>query len=89
MATHSSILAWKIPWMEELGRLQSMGVAKSWTRLSDFAFTFCGLSLVAVAGGYSVFAAHRLLVVASLITEHRLTVPGEFHGQRSLVVSNP
>ena len=24
MATHSSILAWKIPWMEELGRLQSM-----------------------------------------------------------------
>ena len=25
MATHSSILAWKIPWMEELGRLQSMG----------------------------------------------------------------
>ena len=25
MATHSSVLAWKIPWMEELGRLQSMG----------------------------------------------------------------
>ena len=25
MATHSSILAWKIPWMEESGRLQSMG----------------------------------------------------------------
>ena len=25
MATHSSILAWKIPWMEEFGRLQSMG----------------------------------------------------------------
>ena len=24
-ATHSSILAWKIPWMEESGRLQSMG----------------------------------------------------------------
>ena len=26
MATHSSILAWKIPWTEELGRLQSMGL---------------------------------------------------------------
>ena len=26
MATHSSILAWKIPWMEEPGRLQSMGL---------------------------------------------------------------
>ena len=25
MATHSSTLAWKIPWMEEHGRLQSMG----------------------------------------------------------------
>ena len=25
MATHSSILAWKIAWMEELGRLQSVG----------------------------------------------------------------
>ena len=25
MATHSSILAWRIPWTEELGRLQSMG----------------------------------------------------------------
>ena len=25
MATHSSILAWRIPWMEEPGRLQSLG----------------------------------------------------------------
>ena len=25
MATHSSTLAWKIPWMEETGRVQSMG----------------------------------------------------------------
>ena len=25
MAAHSSILAWRIPWTEELGRLQSMG----------------------------------------------------------------
>ena len=40
MATHSSILAWKIPWVEEPGRLQSHGVAKSRTRLSDFTFTF-------------------------------------------------
>ena len=51
-ATHSSILAWKIPWMEEPGRLQSMGsglensmnriahgVTKSQTQLSNFHFT--------------------------------------------------
>ena len=40
MATHSSTLDWKIPWTEEPGRLQSRGVAKSRTRLSDFTFTF-------------------------------------------------
>ena len=28
MATHSSILAWNIPWMEEPGRLQSMGLLR-------------------------------------------------------------
>ena len=28
MATHSSILAWKIPWTEEAGRLQSMGLQR-------------------------------------------------------------
>ena len=39
MAPHSSTLALKIPWMEEPGRLQSMG-SLSWTRLSDFTFTF-------------------------------------------------
>ena len=28
MATYSSILTWKIPWMEEPGRLQSMGLQR-------------------------------------------------------------
>ena len=32
-ATHSSILARRIPWIEEPGRLQSMGSQKSWTWL--------------------------------------------------------
>ena len=44
MAPHSSTLAWKIPWMEEPGRLQSMGslrVGHNWaTSLSLFTFTF-------------------------------------------------
>ena len=34
MATHSSILAWRIPWTEETGELQSMG-SQSQTRLRD------------------------------------------------------
>jgi len=41
MAPHSSTLAWKIPWMEEPGRLHAVhGVARSRTRLSEFTFTF-------------------------------------------------
>ena len=39
MATHSGILAWKIPWTEEPGRAVH-GVAKSLTQLSDLTFTF-------------------------------------------------
>ena len=35
MATHSSILAWKIQWTEEPGGPQSMGSQKSQTQLSD------------------------------------------------------
>ena len=44
MATHSSTLAWKTPWTEEPGRLQSMGsleLGHDWaTSLSLFTFTF-------------------------------------------------
>ena len=34
MATHSSILAWEIPWTEEPGGARVHGIAQSWTRLS-------------------------------------------------------
>ena len=54
-ATHSSILAWEIPWTEELGRQQSMESLKSWMQLSDFislhtlmtsTFTFLALDFI-------------------------------------------
>ena len=45
MATHSSTLAWKIPWMEEPGRLQSMGSLRV---RHDWATS---LSLECIAGG--------------------------------------
>ena len=35
MATHSSVVAWEIPWIEEPGRLQSIASQKSWSWLSD------------------------------------------------------
>ena len=34
MATHFSILAWEIPWTEEPGQLQTMGLQESGTRLA-------------------------------------------------------
>ena len=41
MATHSSILAWEIPWTEEPGGLQSMGPKESeTTKQSTLSFTF-------------------------------------------------
>ena len=39
MATHASILAYRNPWTEEPGRLQSMG-SQSQTRLRDFHFNY-------------------------------------------------
>ena len=35
MATYCGILAWEIPWTEEITGLQSMGMPKSWTPISD------------------------------------------------------
>ena len=39
-ATHSSILAWEIPWTEEPGGLQSMVSQKSWTQLCCTHYAF-------------------------------------------------
>ena len=62
MATHSSTLAWKIPWTGEPGRLQSMGVAKSRTQLSDF------MILVLY---HRLYPQHHLLL-AAFRAPHRL-----------------
>ena len=45
MATHSSILAWEIPWTREVWRATVRGLAKSWSDKTDrltlsFTFTF-------------------------------------------------
>ena len=59
MAPHSSILAWKIPWMEEPGGLQSMG-SQSRTRLSNFTFTFHSHALEKEMGTHSGVLAWRI-----------------------------
>ena len=59
MATHSSALAWKIPWTEELSRLQSMG-SLSQTGLSDFTFTFHFHALEKAMATHSSVLAWRI-----------------------------
>ena len=61
MGPHSSTLAWKVPWTEEPGRLQSMGVAKSWTQLSNFTFTFHFHALKKEMATHSSVLAWRIL----------------------------
>ena len=63
MATHSSTLAWKIPWMEEPGGLQSMG-SQSWTQLSDFTFTLFSIFLprMGIAGSFGGFPPANLFL---------------------------
>jgi len=71
--THSSTLDWKIPWMEEPGSRSSWsqepggacslaghGVAKSWTRLSDFTFTFYFHALAKEMATHSSVLAWRI-----------------------------
>ena len=59
MASHSSTLAWKIPWMEEPGGLQSMG-SLGQTRLSDFTFSFHFLALEKEMATHSGVFAWRI-----------------------------
>ena len=62
VAPHSSALAWKVPWTEEPGGLQSME-----TRLSDFTFTFHFHALERAVAPHSSILAWRILGRGSLV----------------------
>ena len=64
MATHSSTLAWKIPWMEGPGRLQSI---RSRIRLSDFTFPFHFHALAKEMVTHSSVLAWRIPGTGSLV----------------------
>ena len=69
IATHSSTLAWKIPWTEEPGRLQSMG-SISRTRLSKFTFTFHFHALEKEIATHSSVLAWSIPGMGSLVGCH-------------------
>ena len=102
MATHSSILAWRIPRMEEPGRLQSTG-SQSRTQLSDFTFHFhIGVCVHTgfpggTSGKESTCQYRRLrfnLWVGKIPWRRKwlptpLFLPGKFQGLRRLVSYSP
>ena len=59
MAPHSSTFAWKIPWMEEPGRLQSMGLLES-DRTERLHFTFHFYALEKEMATHSSVLAWRI-----------------------------
>ena len=66
MAPHSSTLAWKIPWMEEPGRLQSMKLL-SRAQQSDYTFTFHFHALEKETATHSSVLAWRIPGMGSLV----------------------
>ena len=60
MATHSSILAWRIPWTEEFIRLQSMGLQRVGHKWTINTFTFLLILLIFL--GASKLQMHSFIV---------------------------
>ena len=69
MAPHSNTLAWKIPWTEEPGRLQSMGSGRV-GHDSDFTFTFHFSALEEEMATHSSVLAWRIPGRGSLRVGH-------------------
>ena len=94
MATHSSILAWKIPWTEEPGRLYSpWGHKESDTteRLTHNLLKcslMCSMQTLGVTNGDEEVAP-LLAYTISLWHPTTVLLPGQSHGQQSLVGCSP
>ena len=98
MATHSSILAWRIPWTEEPGRIQCIGWQKSWTWLSNsFTFSYVFRLPWWVIGKEPACWCRRLgfnLWVRKISWRRKwqpilISLLGKSHGQRSLIGHSP
>ena len=70
MAPQSSTLAWKTPWTEEPGRLQSMGSLRVGHDLNNFTFTFHFHALEKEMATYSSILAWRIEGRRSLVGCH-------------------
>ena len=90
LATHSSILAWRIPWTEKPGRLQSMG---SQTRVSDFHFLFHCIPSPTVVHAHSSQIRVSSWTPCSTVFLHRCSLRPDdcavFSQQPEVLVSAP
>ena len=103
MAIHSSILAWRIPWTEGSGGLQSTG-SQSQTRLSNTSFTF--LPFTTFSSRTSFYSPAQMVKRLPTMWTHiqslvgkipwrgkwqptPVLLPGKSHGWRSLVGYSP
>ena len=77
MATHCSILAWRIPWTEEPGRLQPIG-SQSRTRLSDCVITHRVSPLCSLPNTAAFHALERLAGLTSRVIRKQLTILGHY-----------
>ena len=87
MATHSSILAWKIPWTEEPGRLQSMGLQRPEhdlvTKQHNLIITSAVHGVAKSRTGLSnfTFTFHCHALEKEMVAHSSVLVPGEFQGR--------
>ena len=78
MATHSSILAWRIPWTAEPGGLQSMG-SQSQTRLSDFTHSL-------MTNLDSVFKSKDIILLTKIRLVKTIVFPVVMYGCESWTI---
>ena len=80
MATYSTTLAWKIPWTEESGRLQSMGsqrVRHDWTTSLSF-FLYSIPDSFVDSNGYSIYSKGFLPSVVDIMVQLNSPIPVHF-----------
>ena len=92
MATHSSILGWEIPWTEEPGRLQSIGLHRVGCDRSDLACTHARRPVFKSQLPFRAVSTLRVCQVASVVSDSlrphelwptRLLCPWDFPGKNT------
>ena len=72
MATHSSILAWRIPWTEEPGGLQSTGsqrVGHDWATSLSFTFIFSSFTIICLVIDFLIYSTWTVCLFKNIVNQ--------------------